>query len=414
MLVILCVDLKSFYASVECVLRGLDPFNTPLVVCDVERSKNSICLAVTPFLKNMGVKSRSRMSELPEIKNLIFAKPRMKKYIEYSKEVYKVYLSFFSKEDIHVYSIDEVFINLVPYLKYKKETPENIAKLVMKEIYQKTKINSTAGLGKNLFLAKVALDCLAKKSKNNIGVMNDEIFLNEISKLDLKEIYGFGQGFINRLKKYNVKNLLDLSKVPSEVLEKEFGVIGIEMLEHSKGNDLVTFAEVKNYQTGKKSISHGQVLFRDYNYDEIKVILVEMVDLLILSLLRINVKTKCISLNIGYKNGQGFNRQLTLDKSTISQKKLLANFQYLYEKFIDKEKLIRKIQVRATSFEINKIREYGLFDDIDFLEKEMKFYETYYKIKEKFGKNSINKAVSFTSQGNQILRNTLIGGHNGE
>ena len=408
----LCIDLKSFYASVECSLRGLDPFKTPLVVCDLERSKNSICLAVTPYLKKLGVKSRTRINDLPKIKNMIYAKPRMRKYMEFSKEIYKIYLSFFSKEDIHVYSIDEVFINLTPYLKYNKKTVLEFAKDVMKKIYENTKITSTSGIGKNMFLAKVALDCLAKKSKDNIGFMTDEIFYNYIHFLDIKDIFGFSDGYAKRLKKFNVKNLHDLSKINVCDLEKEFGIIGREMHEHSFGIDNVDIYEVKNYMIKRKSLTHGQVLMRDYEANEIKTIILEMTDLLVLDLLRNNYKCRCVGLSVVYKDEGGFGRQITLESSTNSQKKILDAMYSLYDKFIDNSKLIRGVRIRASQLEINDYTNFNLFENIELLEKERKFYKVYDDIKEKFGKNSINKAISYTEEGNQIFRNTLIGGHN--
>ena len=407
----LCVDLKSFYASVECAERNLDPFLTPLVVCDLTRSDNSICLAVTPFLKKMGVNSRSRKKDLPIIKNMIYAKPRMRKYMEYSKEIYKIYLSYFSKEDIHVYSIDEVFINLTPYLKYSHKDPLTFANEIMNDIYNKTKITSTSGIGKNMFLAKVALDNLAKKSKDNIGVMTDEIFFNYIHFLEIKEIFGFAEGYSKRLKKMGVKNLNDLSKLNVVELEKEFGIIGREMHDHSMGIDNVDIYEVKNYQTKNKSINHTQVLMRDYSYKEIRPIILEMTDLLVLDLLRNGYKCKCVSLSIGYKDEGVFSRQITFDDFTNSQSKILESMYYLLDKFIEKNRLIRRVGVRCNNLSITDYISYNIFENVEAIEKEIKFYQAYNNVKERFGKNSINKAISYTEEGNQIFRNTLVGGH---
>ncbi|HHZ11222.1 MAG TPA: damage repair protein, partial [Acholeplasmataceae bacterium] len=273
---VFCIDLKSFYASVECALRGLDPFETKLVVADKERGPGSIVLAVTPKLKSMGVPSRCRIYELPKDEEIIFAKPRMKKYIEFSTKIYKIYLNFVSKEDIHVYSIDEAFLDLTSYLKYYGKAPEEIAQAIIDAVYKETRITASCGIGENMFLAKVALDILAKESPNHIACINQEIFRDKIWKVEpLTKIWGIGGRLEKRLRKMGIKNLADLAHTPLERLEKEFGIVGRELLEHAFGIERTTVQEARNYIPESRSFGRGQVLYEDYDPRDLEVVLIE-------------------------------------------------------------------------------------------------------------------------------------------
>ena len=204
-----CIDLKTFYASVECVERGLDPFKTDLVVADIERSKNTICLAISPKMKMRGIKNRCRMWEIPYNIHPIIAKPRMKKYIEYSALIYSIYLKYISPNDIHPYSIDEMFLDVTSYLKLYQKSPIELAHTIMNDIYETTGITATAGIGTNLYLAKVALDIISKKSRTNIGYLDEALYKKQLwHHTPLTDFWRIGTGIEERLKKHHIKELL--------------------------------------------------------------------------------------------------------------------------------------------------------------------------------------------------------------
>ena len=407
-----CIDLKSFYATVECIERKLDPFKTPLVVCDVTRGKGSVVLAVSPYLKKLGVQSRTRIYDLPDI-DIIYAKPRMNLYIEYSSKVYEIFLSLFSKDDVYVYSIDESFIKISPYLKLYKLTELELCKKVLNLIYDKLKLTATCGIGENLFLAKVALDIEAKKNKDNIFQINKEYFYKVLHyHKPLTDFWGIGENIKIRLEKHGIYTLRDIS-LNKEILIKEFGLIGKEIYEHSLGIDNSKLEDIKNYKPLSKSFGYGQVLFRDYNKKEIYTILLEMTDVITLRLIKNNLMCKHISIYIGYSNDKfkSLNKSLKLDEYTNSFKKLYNYYKEILDNNLE-DHLIRKIRLSVSNLESNKIKPLNIFDDSINEEKEEKLYITINKIKEKYGRSSINKAVSHTKEGTMLERNKLVGGPN--
>lgn len=414
---VFCIDLKSFYASVECALRGLDPFETKLVVADKERGPGSIVLAVTPKLKSMGVPSRCRIYELPKDEEIIFAKPRMKKYIEFSTKIYKIYLNFVSKEDIHVYSIDEAFLDLTSYLKYYGKAPEEIAQAIIDAVYKETRITASCGIGENMFLAKVALDILAKESPNHIACINQEIFRDKIWKVEpLTKIWGIGGRLEKRLRKMGIKNLADLAHTPLERLEKEFGIVGRELLEHAFGIERTTVQEARNYIPESRSFGRGQVLYEDYDPRDLEVVLIETVDAIATELVARRLACELISLAIGYSEtagGGGFSRQRKLPCRTNSRKILVEHFLKLFRDHVEK-KPIRQLRVRVGRLSNEDFVQTDLFTDPKQDLKEHRLYEALGKIKEKFGKNAVCLAISHTDKANLLERNKLIGGHNAE
>lgn len=414
---VFCIDLKSFYASVECVLRGLDPFNAKLVVADKERGPGSIVLAVTPKLKSMGVSSRCRIFNLPKDNGIIFAKPRMKKYIEYSTRIYKVYLKYVAKEDIHVYSIDEAFLDITSYLKYYNKSPEEIAKEIIADIYKETGITASCGIGDNMFLAKVALDILAKNSPDHLAYLNQDLFKEKIWKVEpLNKIWGIGGRLEKRLNKMGIKNLGDLAHYPLERLEKEFGIVGRELLEHAYGIENTTVQEARNYIPESKSFGRGQVLYEDYNYRDLEIILVETVDAIATELVARKLTCELIGIAIGYSEtvgGGGFSRQRKLPCKTNSRKVLVENFLKLYYEHV-KDLPIRQIRVRVGRLANEDFVQTNLFTDPVQDMKEHRLYETLGRIQEKYGKNAVQMAVSHTEKANLMKRNKLIGGHNAE
>lgn len=413
---VICIDLKSFYASVECVLRGLDPFKVNLVVADASRGPGSIVLAASPHIKQYGVKSRCRIYELPKNLDIIYAKPRMKKYIEYSSAIYQVYLKYVSHEDIHIYSIDEAFLDLSSYLKYYQATSMELAERIIEDIYQTTKITATCGVGDNMFLAKVALDCLAKHQPNNLAYLNQDLFKEHIWDLKpITEIWGIGSRIAKRLAKMNIYCLRDVAKTPLSKLEKEFGIIGREILEHAYGVEHTTVQEARNYLPSSKSFGHGQVLFEDYHYQDLYVILLETVNQIATELVTRKLCCQLIALSIGYSKevGGGFSRQMTLPSKTNSQKRLVDAFTKLYYDHI-KDLPIRRIDVRVGKLSLEDFHQTNLFMDVEKDKKEHDLYQAIGKINEKYGKTTVHLAISNTEKSTFIKRNSLIGGHNAE
>jgi len=412
--VILAIDLKSFYASVECALRNLDPFETALVVADKSRGEGSIVLAVTPYLKKRSVPSRLRIFELPTDINITFAKPQMQKYIDYSAMIYEVYLEFISKEDIHVYSIDEAFLDVTSYLKHAKKTAFQMAQAIVKRVLEKTKITATCGVGSNMFLAKIALDLLAKKAPEGIVELTQEFFISEVRKRPVEDFWGIGYRMQIRLNQLGIFTMEDISKTNPLLLEKEFGIIGLEIYEHSYGINDSKISEIKNYKPRNKSIGNGQVLPADYPVREAALIIREMVDVLVLDLIAGRLFCKTIMLSIIYSDkitASGFSRQKTLDYPTDSQKVLQLAFKELFYDFVD-DYPIRKIAVRVTNLSSREVIQLSLFQDEKTESKERTLAETILKIKSRYGRDIINKAESSGPKAMQRIRNKQIGGHN--
>ncbi len=411
----LCIDLKSFYASVECIERNLDPLTTPLAVCDITRGDGAIFLAATPCLKNMGVGSRARLYEVKSYirKKIIFAKPRMKKYIEYSTKVYKTYLSMFSKEDIYVYSIDEVFIDVTTYLTYYNLSVEELALRVVNEVKKNTGLICCIGAGDNMFLSKVSLDILAKKSPNGVCYLSLDKFKDVIWKHEpITDIWRIGPGTQRRLYKYNIKTLGEVANCDIRVLEHEFGILSQELYEHANGIDTTTIKEIKEYKPINKSINHSQILFEDYSKEDALTVLLEMTDVTVLKLIEQGLKTTNISIDIGYSKilQLSFHKSITI-RSTNSYKVISREVKDAYIDFVD-ELPIRKLSITLGGLSRGNIHQLDLFEEDN--TKEVTLFNTINDIKGKFGKNAVNKAFSYTEEGNQVERNKLVGGHNGE
>ena len=301
----LCIDLKTFYASVECVERGLDPFNTNLVVADPERGKGTICLAISPKMKMLGVKNRCRIFEIPPTIKYIVATPRMKKYIEYSANIYAIYLKYFAKEDIHVYSIDEAFMDVTNYLKMYQMNPVELAKTIIKDIYKNYGITATAGIGTNMYLAKIALDITAKHSATNIGYLDEEKYKKELwYHKPLSDFWQIGKGIERRLNKMRVFTMYDVAHTDQKRLYKEFGVNAEYIIDHSWGKESCTIADIKKYKPKTNSITNSQVLFEDYSFEKARLVLKEMVELGSLRLIENNLVTDTVGLYIGYKSNE--------------------------------------------------------------------------------------------------------------
>ena len=299
----ICIDLKTFYASVECADRGLDPFTTKLVVADESRGRSTICLAISPAMKALGIRNRCRIFEIPDGVDYIKATPRMRHYMEVSAKIYGIYLEFVSPEDVHVYSIDECFIDATPYLKRYRTTAEGFARMLMDTVLAHTRITATAGIGTNLFLAKVALDITAKHSPSGIGVLDEESFRQTIWRhRPITDIWGIGPGIAQRLERYGVYDLMGVAALDEEILYNELGVNAEYLIDHAFGREPTTIADIHAYRPTATSVTSGQVLPRGYSYEEAYTVLREMVDAAVLDLVARGTVTEHISLFVSYAN----------------------------------------------------------------------------------------------------------------
>ena len=412
----MCIDLKSFFASVECADRGLDPFRTNLVVADPSRGQGAICLAITPAMKALGIRNRCRIFEIPPGVQYITALPRMKRYMEVSAQIYGVYLQYISPEDIHVYSIDECFIYATPYLRMYGMTPKQLAQTLMQAVSDKTHICATAGIGTNLFLAKIALDITAKHVPDHIGWLDERLFREKLwHHRPLTDFWNIGAGTARRLEKYGVYDLCGVAHMDEEVLYKEFGVNARFLIDHAKGTEPCTIADIQAYEAKSHSLSSGQILFEDYGYDDALTVLREMTDTLALELVEKKLAAESVSLMIGYSKDihtpTGGTRRLT--GCTGSHKKLAERMEQLYRETTRKNLPIRSISIGFGGLTDEADSVIDLFMDPAAEEKERNMQHAILDIKRRFGKNSLIKAMSLQPKATGMRRNNMVGGHNG-
>lgn len=411
----LCIDLKSFYASVECVERGLDPFKINLVVADPTRGGGAITLAATPAIKKLGVPSRGRIYEIPKNIEYITAPPRMTLYMQYSATIYSIFLKFISSEDIHVYSIDESFLDITSYMSLYNTTPKQLAKMILDEIYDQTGITATVGIGTNLFLAKVALDITAKHAKDCMGYLDEDLFKQLIwHHQPITDIWMIGPGTANRLAILGIKDLYGVAHYNEKILYKLFGINAEYLIDHSWGREPTEISDIKAYKPSSNSISNSQILFEDYNYKDAYLIMKEMVESNVLQLTEKHLVTNHISLFIGYsknciKPSRG-SRKIT--NTTNSYRILLEEFKLLYKKIINPNYPIRQIGISFSNVKDEIYEQFDLFADQEDIEKEKRVQEALVHIRNKYGKNAVLKGMNFYEKATQRKRNGLVGGHN--
>ena len=409
---IMCIDLKSFFASCECVERGLDPFKVPLVVANKKQGNGAITLAITPFLKEKGVASRTRLYDIPSNIKYTIVPPRMNLYIEKSKEVVGIYLDYVAPEDLHVYSIDECFLDVTDYLKLYKKTDYELAEEILKVVYEKTGLTATCGIGPNLLLAKVAMDTEAKKFKNGIAKWTYEDVPTKLwSITPLSKMWGIGSRMEKNLNILNIYTIGDLAKYDPNKLKDKFGVMGLELWNHANGIDLSRISDFK-VQAKDKSYSQSQVLFKDYNENNIKIIIREMVDQLCARLRLNNKQTTVIGLGISYSKdiGSGFYHTLKLDAPTDSNKDIINYCNMLFDRYYEFLP-IRKVSISYGGIVSKKGVQLNLFENVDNIKNTEKINNTIDEIKNKFGKNSLITASNLLPDSTAIERNTKIGGH---
>ena len=490
MAVYICIDLKSFYASVECVERGLDPLNTNLVVADAGRTEKTICLAVTPALKQYGIPGRARLFEvietvrqvnaqrLQKLSNheftgksclaselgqnpslqldFVIAPPQMAHYMEISTKIYEIYFRYIAPEDIHVYSIDEVFIDVTGYLKTYHCTPQELARKMIREVLQETGVTATAGIGTNLYLAKIAMDIVAKKipaDENGVRIAElDEMSYREKlwSHTPLTDFWRIGSGYARRLEKMQIFTMGDLARFSEhgeDLLFRMFGVAAELLIDHAWGYEPCTMQAIKSYQPKGHSISQGQVLPCPYDFEKGRLIVREMTELLVLDLVRKKMVADQIVLMVGYdhtgipetyrgelkkdrygkKIPKAAHGSVNLGKQTSSTKCIMEKVLSLYDRIVDPELQVRRMSITANHVipegEVQEeVMQYSLFDDVEAqeqkrkqeqesLKKEHQLQEAILSIKDRYGKNAILKGMNFREGATTIERNEQVGGH---
>ncbi len=499
----IAIDLKSFYASVECMERGLDPLDTNLVVADSSRTEKTICLAVTPSLKAYGIPGRARLfevvqkvkevnqkrlaqlnrsgfvgnspfaSELEQSPALevgyIVAPPQMALYLKRSTQIYEIYLKYVAPEDIHVYSIDEVFMDVTHYLNGYKMTPKELAVTIIQDILKTTGITATAGIGTNLYLCKVAMDIVAKHIKpdeNGVRVAQlDEMCYRRLlwNHKPLTDFWRVGRGYREKLEAVGLYTMGDIARCSigkatdyynEDLLYKMFGINAELLIDHAWGYEPTTIAMVKAYEPSVSSISSGQVLHCPYDYEKARLIVQEMTDALVLDLVEKGLVTDQIVLTVGYdienlrneKLAQEFKGEVKVDmygrripkhshgtanlaEKTSSTKRIMEETLALYDRIVNPKLLVRRINVVAGKLAkkeevqgANSYQQLSLFEDFgenagqreleeERLEKERKLQEAMLSVKKKYGKNAMLKGMNLKEGAMAMERNRQIGGH---
>ena len=411
----LCIDLKSFYASVECVERGWDPLTARLVVADPERSEKTICLAVSPALKQMGVPNRCRVFQIPKEIPYKMAPPRMQLYIDYAAEIYGVYLKYIAKEDIQVYSIDEAFLDVTDYLHLYQMTAVELGRKIMQDILDTTGIPAACGVGTNLYLAKVALDILAKHETDRIAYLDEARYREKLWKhKPLTDFWRVGRGTVERLSNMGICTMEEIAHARESLLYKAFGIDAELLIDHAWGREPVTIADIKAYRPKNTSFSSGQVLPRDYSYEEGILVVKEMADLLCLDLVDQGLVTSHISLVIGYSNQKCFEPvtgSTTLRSATSSNRRLLSYVEQLYRRIVRPGAYIRRITLTYTGVMTEDYQQFDLFSNPEETEKDVKAQRAVISIKQRYGRNAILKGMNLEESATTIERNGQIGGH---
>lgn len=407
---IIVIDLKSFFASCECVERGLDPYKINLVVANKKQGNGAITLAVTPHMKALGIKGRTRLYEIPKNVTYEIVPPRMKLYLQKSKEVIQIFLNYVDEKDLHVYSIDESFLDVTSYLKMYNKTDYELAEIIMKDIEDTLGLTSTCGIGPNMLLAKVAMDTEAKKFKNGIAKWTyDDIPEKLWTITPLSKMWGIGPRMEKNLNKLGIKTIGDLAHYNKYKLKDLYGIMGEELWNHANGIDLSIISDYKK-EVKSKSYSHSQVLFKDYYEHNVKLIIKEMIEVICSRLRNNHKKAKIIGLGIGYSKGCGgfyHNRKVfptDLESEFLEQS--LSIFKEYYDGSpIRKVSIVAGNLVESTSFQLN------LFEDVEKKLEEERLGSAIDSLKSRYGKNSLVKASALLEDSTAIERNKKIGGH---
>ncbi len=450
------IDLKSFYASVECFERGLNPLTARLVVADESRTDKTICLAVSPALKAYGISGRARLfevkSRLAEIKrttgediDFIIAPPRMARYIDFSNMVFNTYLKYIAPEDIHVYSIDEVFIDVTAYLKTYKMTAHELTIKMIRDVLSVTGITATAGIGTNLYLAKIAMDITAKHMEPDadgvrIAELNERTYRELLwDHKPITDFWRIGRGTARRLANNHMYTMGDIARKSLTDEERLYQIFGIDaefLIDHAWGIEPTTIADIKNYKPSTNSLSSGQVLSKPYSAEDARIIITEMTEALVLDLVRKHLVAESFTLDIGYDresvdNGT-YTGEVQIDfygrvvpkhshgtanfmKFTSSSSLIIKSVLEVYDNIINPELTVRRMNISANNLknESDICEQLDIFTDPEKLEQEKRLQNAMLEIKDKFGKNAILKGTSYLDAATARERNGFIGGHKG-
>ena len=452
------IDLKSFFASVECILRGLDPLKAKLVVADESRTEKTICLAVTPALKAYGIPGRARLFEVNqkvrevqrrtgEKIEFTIAKPQMAKYVEYSTKVYNVYLKYVSAEDIHAYSIDECFLDLTRYLKLYKKTARELVKTIIQDVFTTTGITATGGIGTNLYLCKIAMDVMAK----HVEADDDGVRIAELDEMSYRKqlwshrpitsFWQVGRGIAERLENcrlnagrgiYTMGDIARVSVKNPEALYKLFGVNAEILIDHAWGYEPCTIADIKKSKPRNRSTGEGQVLQDPYPFDKARLVVREMVDTISMTLIAHDLVTNAMVLTVGYDRenvDKGIYHGVTVTDFygrtipkpahgtanigyyTSSQKVMADAVMKLFDRIVDPKLTVRRLNLVAADIVDASHEQYDLFTDVKKQEREKKRLKAELLIKKRFGKNAIVKGMDLQEGATTIERNGQIGGH---
>lgn len=448
----IAIDLKSFYASVECRERGLDPLTAKLVVADASRTSKTICLAVAPALKAYGIGGRCRLFEVEqkarEVKRqsgkdleYIVAPPRMAHYIKVSAQIYGIYLRFFAPEDVHVYSIDEVFIDATSYLSFYKTDARALTQKVIGAILEETGITATAGIAPNLYLCKIAMDIWAKRMKADkngarIAELDEITYRRELwDHKPLTDFWRIGNGTARRLERRCIYTMGDLARASLKAplfLYDEFGIDAEILIDHAWGRESVQMKDIKNYRSSVKSLGSGQVLHCAYDYEKGKIVAREMAEALALDLFQKKLVASSVTIAVCYDSStleiDGFDGELCSDyygrlapkpahasasfsAETNSSAQIVAAIVGLYEQIVNRDWFVRRMYVNANNVIPQSQRQPTLFDQDNSSAKEDSLQETRLAIIKKFGKNALLKGTDYEEGATTRDRNAQIGGH---
>lgn len=412
----LCIDQKSFYATVECVARGLDPMTTDLVVADPERSENTICLAVSTHMKKLGVKNRCRIKEIPPYIKHIVAPPRMQLYIDCAAEIYGVFLKYLSPEDIYVYSIDESFLDVTPYLKMYGMQAKELAKMIMKDVRDTVGTICTCGIGTNLYLAKIALDLTAKHAEDFIGELDEESYRGKLwDHRPITDFWRISTGTEARLKRYGISTMRGIAMADEECLYRCFGIDAELLIDHAWGREPTTIADIKGYKSKSKSLSSSQVLMRDYKYSEGELIAKEMIDQLCIDMAAKKLVTESISLYVGYSYTEGVpgvGGTAQFARPTNLAVEVVPAIAALYRRIVNPAYVIRRIGLSCNGVvEDPQMLQLNMFEDVNRQLREKALQEALLAIRAKYGKNSVLKGMNYQEAATGRERNNQIGGH---
>ena len=389
---------------------------TDLVVADPERGDKTICLAVSPSLKKKGVKNRCRVFEIPSHIHYIKAPPRMQKYIDYAASIYGIYLRYFSFEDVYVYSIDEAFLDVTGYLARYKKTPKEMAVFLMDRITDEVGVRATAGIGTNLYLCKIALDINAKHAPDFIGVLDEESYREKLwDHKPLSDFWRIGRGIEARLARFGIFTMRQIAHAPEDLIYKEFGIDAELLIDHAWGRESVTMRDIQAYKPKNNSICSGQVLFKDYPFDEALVVVKEMGDDIALQLSRKKKKAAGITLGVGMagrSGGGGRHMSYSFPSPTQNDLAFRDIAARLFVSMVGKDEYVRRFMISLSGIvDDNDPVQLDLFLDNEESKKRESIQKAILSIKDTYGKNAILKGMDYEEGATQRERNVQIGGH---